>query len=131
MNNAAGQEPQMPPFFNIENDDIETIDPSVEKEKQAAKIERENRTAERITKSKDFDHLYFILKDIGSISFKGGAVHSSEEVIDILERLRRGQADIQEVPRAYGLRDKATELLVEDDIYEAFVKSRKGTDIPL
>ncbi len=63
----------------------------------------------------NFEHLYAILKYIGSIS-GSQKVFDSNELISIIDRVRRGEADICEITDTHFLRNKVRRLLITEGI---------------
>lgn len=63
-----------------------------------------------ISKARDFDGLYATLREIGSIT-GSQKTYSSDELIDIISKVRAGQENLDLITSSCGLRKKVRELL--------------------
>lgn len=97
---------EMMPRESVSNPDInfETMEMEAESEHELQILSCEN-----------FEGLYKALKEIGEI--KGAKTFTSEELIDIIEKIRNNEADVIDITRTYGLRSKVKELLQNDPVY--------------
>src|SRR3989344_4182162 len=76
--------------------------------------DRGRMNAERVAAAAFFEHLYNTLYGIGTITNKAGKVYSAGEVVRAIELVRDGEANLNTVTSAYGIRGKVESLMVEE-----------------
>lgn len=78
--------------------------------------------AQRIASVRTFDELRSILYLLKSIP-GSQKMYSGVELVDLIDKVRDGDMVIGDVPHTWGLRDKVTDLLVEENKAAEVIKN--------
>lgn len=130
MNHEPSSQPPIPPVSSPEVEDVEMVD--LDEMQNSAEREKAAMFEAMVKQSANFQELKRVIQGMQVIPIRKGEYFlTAEKVNEILDNWRRGKAEDKEIPSAFGIRDKAFDLITDDVVYASYAASERGIDIPL